>query len=156
MIRFTRGNLLDAPVEALVNTVNTVGVMGKGIALAFKLRFPENFEAYAKACRAGIVQTGHMFVHEDGDLSGPRWIINFPTKKHWRDPTRIEWIVSGLADLKLVLRAKGIRSVAIPALGCGNGGLAWTDVRPLIERALSEVNDVEIHIFEPAGMAPSS
>src|SRR5580704_11959007 len=103
MIRFTQGNLLDSEAEALVNTVNTVGVMGKGIALMFKEAFPENFKAYATACKKGDVKVGEMFVTERRDLIGPRWIINFPTKKHWRHPSKLEWIEAGLADLKRVI-----------------------------------------------------
>ena len=149
MMRFTQGNLLDARVDAVVNTVNTVGVMGKGIALMFKERFPENFAAYEAACKAGEVQVGRMFVQAGVELDVPRWIINFPTKKHWRQPTQLEWIESGLVALKDVVRAKGIRSIALPPLGCGNGGLDWRDVRPRIEAALGELDDVEVVVYEP-------
>lgn len=149
MMRFTQGNLLDARVDAVVNTVNTVGVMGRGIALMFKERFPENFAAYEAACKAGEVQVGRMFVQPSAELEGPRWIINFPTKKHWRQPTRIEWIDTGLVALKEIVREKGIRSIAIPPLGCGNGGLDWNDVRPKIEAVLGELSDVEVVVYEP-------
>lgn len=149
MIEYTRGNLLDADVEAVVNTVNTVGVMGKGIALMFKEAFPENFAAYTNACKRQEVITGRMFVTERDALLGPRWIINFPTKQHWRVKTRMEWIVSGLEDLKRVIHERGIRSIALPPLGCGNGGLDWEQVRPRIEAVLGELNDVQIVIFEP-------
>ncbi len=149
MLRFTQGNLLDAPVDALVNTVNTVGVMGKGIALMFKERFPENFRAYAAACKAGEVRVGEMFVQASAELEGPRWIINFPTKQDWRHPSRSEWIESGLVSLKNVIREKSIRSVALPPLGCGNGGLEWGEVRPMIEEALGELGDVDVLVFEP-------
>ncbi|WP_415907765.1 macro domain-containing protein [Oleiharenicola sp. Vm1] len=149
MMRFTQGNLLDAPVEAVVNTVNTVGIMGKGIALMFKDRFPENFDAYEAACQAGEVKVGRMFVQAGVELEGPRWIINFPTKQHWRHPTKIEWIDAGLADLKAVIQAKGIRSIALPPLGCGNGGLDWADVRPRIEKALGDLAGVEVVVYEP-------
>jgi len=149
MMRFTQGNLLDAKVEAVVNTVNTVGVMGKGIALMFKERFAENYEAYVEACKAGEVQVGHMFVTPGAELSGPRWIVNFPTKKHWRQPTKIEWVHDGLVDLKAVIREKNIRSIALPPLGCGNGGLDWADVRPMIEDALGDLPDVEVIVYEP-------
>jgi O-acetyl-ADP-ribose deacetylase (regulator of RNase III) len=149
MMRFTRGNLLDADVDAVVNTVNTVGVMGKGIALMFKERFPKNYEAYAAACKAGEVQIGKMFVSAVDKLSGPRWVINFPTKKHWRQPTKLEWIQSGLVALKDVIREKGIRSIAIPPLGCGNGGLSWIIVRPIIQTALSDLQEVDIVVYEP-------
>jgi O-acetyl-ADP-ribose deacetylase (regulator of RNase III) len=149
MIRFARGNLLDADVEAVVNTVNTVGVMGKGIALMFKEAHPENFRLYAAACKRREVQVGRMFVTERGSLTGPRWIINFPTKQHWRDKTRIEWIDEGLDDLRRVVQELGIRSVAIPPLGCGQGGLRWRDVRPRIEKALADFADVDIVVYEP-------
>ncbi|HTQ55556.1 MAG TPA: macro domain-containing protein [Bryobacteraceae bacterium] len=149
MIKFHKGNVLDAPVEALVNTVNTVGVMGKGIALMFKEAFPENFRAYEEACKRGDVRIGRMFVTESSRLDGPRWIINFPSKQHWRQPSKLEWIREGLADLRRVVVEKGIRSLALPPLGCGNGGLDWAEVRPEIERVLASLNDVEVLVFEP-------
>src|SRR5690554_1275084 len=110
MISYTTGNLLDADVDALVNTVNTVGVMGKGIALMFKDRFPDNMAAYAKACKADEVQVGRMFVTETGELMGPRWIINFPTKKHWRAKSQMQWIIDGLADLRRFIEEHEVRS----------------------------------------------
>jgi len=149
MIRYTQGNLLDADVEAVVNTVNTVGVMGKGIALMFKERFPKNMADYAKACKAKEVQTGKMFVTETGELMGPRWIVNFPTKQHWRAPSKMEWIVEGLQDLRQFLIANSVKSIAIPPLGAGNGKLEWSDVKPEIEKALSELTDIDIIVFEP-------
>lgn len=149
MIEYTKGNLLDADVEALVNTVNTVGVMGKGIALMFKEAFPKNFTTYAAACKKQEVTTGRMFVTEQDALLGPRWIINFPTKQHWRARTRMEWIESGLEDLKRVIREQGIRSIALPPLGCGNGGLDWSKVRPRIDAALGELESVQVLVFEP-------
>lgn len=149
MIRFTQGNLLDAPVEAVVNTVNTVGIMGKGIALMFKERFPENFAAYEAACKAGKVEVGHMFVQAGVELEGPRWIVNFPTKKHWRQPTQLEWVESGLVALQQVIREKNIRSIGLPPLGCGNGGLEWSVVRPKIEAALGDLPDVDVVVYEP-------
>ncbi len=150
MIRYAQGNLLEAEVEALVNTVNTVGIMGKGIALMFKEAFPENFRLYAAACKQNEVAVGRMFVTERSGLSGPRWIINFPTKRHWRDRTQMEWLRSGLEDLKRILHELSIRSVALPPLGCGNGGLEWSAVRPLIEKALADL-PVEIVVFGPTG-----
>lgn len=149
MIRFVQGNLLEASVDALVNTVNTVGIMGKGIALMFKEHFPENFEAYARACERGDVRVGKMFVTENKKLFGPRWIINFPTKTHWRVRTKFEWIEAGLQDLANIIVEKGIRSIAIPPLGCGNGGLDWREVRPLIVHALETIEGVETTIYEP-------
>ncbi|WAH54041.1 macro domain-containing protein [Pseudescherichia vulneris] len=149
MITFTQGNLLDAPVEALVNTVNTVGVMGKGIALMFKERFPENMKAYALACKQQQVMTGKMFITEISELIGPRWIVNFPTKQHWRADSRMEWIEEGLQDLHRFLVAEGVKSIAIPPLGAGNGGLPWPEVRIRIESALNDLRDTEILIYEP-------
>lgn len=149
MIRFTQGNLLEAPVEAVVNTVNTVGVMGKGIALMFKERFPENSRSYEAACKANEVRVGSMFVTPGVELDGPRWIINFPTKEHWRNPTKLEWVESGLPALREEIARRGIRSVAIPPLGCGNGGLEWAVVRPMIEEALGDLEGVEVVVYEP-------
>ena len=148
MITLRQGNLLEARAEALVNTVNTVGVMGKGIALMFKERFAENFRLYSAACKASQIQTGKVFVTEVHELNGPRWIINFPTKQHWRAPSRMEWIVEGLQDLRRVLLANEVKSVAIPPLGSGNGGLEWADVRAQIEAALGDL-DIDILVFEP-------
>jgi O-acetyl-ADP-ribose deacetylase (regulator of RNase III) len=148
MITFTQGNLLEARVEALVNTVNTVGVMGKGIALMFKERFAENFRLYAAACKAKEVRTGKMFVTPVDELDGPRWIVNFPTKQHWRSPSRLEWVQEGLQDLRRFLLEQHIQSVAIPPLGAGNGGLEWAEVRQQITLALGDL-DIEILVFEP-------
>ncbi len=147
MIEFTRGNLLEAKVDALVNTVNTVGVMGKGVALMFKEAFPGNFKDYEAACKKKAVKVGKMFVTKR--LISPRWIINFPTKEHWRGDSKLEWIESGLEDLKRVITENGIKSIAIPPLGSGNGGLRWEDVRPKIEAALSSLNDVTVLVYEP-------
>ena len=149
MIEYTTGNLLDADVDAIVNTVNTVGVMGKGVALMFKEAFPENFKAYEAACKRREVVTGKMFVTRRDALMGPKWIVNFPTKEHWRSRTRMEWIESGLKDLRAVVESEGIRSIALPPLGCGNGGLDWSDVRPLIEVELNEMGSVRVLVFEP-------
>lgn len=154
MIRFAQGDILRAETEALVNTVNCVGVMGRGIALQFKNVFPDNFKAYETACRLGEVQPGRMFVFDTGRLTGPRYIINFPTKRHWRGKSRIEDIQAGLKALVAEIRARKIRSIAIPPLGSGLGGLEWARVRPLIERALAEVPEVNALVFEPGG-APS-
>lgn len=148
MITFTQGNLLEARVEALVNTVNTVGVMGKGIALMFKERFAENFHRYAAACKAKEVRTGKMFVTPVHELDGPRWIVNFPTKQHWRSPSRLEWVQEGLQDLRRFLLEQHIQSVAIPPLGAGNGGLEWAKVREQITQTLGDL-DIEILVFEP-------
>ncbi len=149
MIHFTQGNLLEADVDAVVNTVNTQGVMGKGIALMFKEKFSENFKSYAAACKRQEVQIGRMFVTSSPELLGPRWIINFPTKMHWRNPSKIEWIVEGLQDLRAVIEKHQIRSVAIPPLGSGNGGLDWSDVRRHIESALGDMDGVDVMVYEP-------
>lgn len=149
MIKFLQGNLLDAPAQALVNTVNTVGVMGKGIALMFKEAFPGNFRAYEEAVKRQEVQVGSMFVTENRTLGGPQWLINFPTKKHWRHPSKLEWIREGLQDLRHVIEEKGIQSIALPPLGCGNGGLDWNEVRPEIEQSLGDLSHVDVLVFEP-------
>lgn len=140
--------MLDADVEAFVNAVNTVGVMSKGIALEMKRAFPENFAAYRKACKAGEVVAGRMFTFDRGESLRPRWIVNFPTKRHFRDPSRLEDIDAGLVDLAAVVQANAIRSIAIPALGCGLGGLDWTEVRPRIVAALAGI-DAEVQLFAP-------
>lgn len=149
MIIYTKGNLLDAPAEALVNTVNTVGVMGKGIALMFKERFPKNMSEYAKACKEGRVTTGSMFATETGELMGPRWVINFPTKQHWKGNSKMEWIETGLQDLRRFLVENQIKSIAIPPLGAGNGGLEWQAVKPKIEQALADLENIDILVYEP-------
>ena len=149
MMTFTEGDLLDAPTEALVNTVNTMGVMGKGIALMFKEHFPDNYKAYAAACKAGEVRTGRMFVTERRHLSGPRWIINFPTKANWRFPSQMKWIDEGLVDLRRVIEERAITSIALPPLGSGNGGLNWSEVRPRIEAALAGLDGVNVVVYEP-------
>jgi O-acetyl-ADP-ribose deacetylase (regulator of RNase III) len=151
MIKLTPGNLLAAPAEALVNTVNTVGVMGRGIALQFKKAYPSMFREYVRACKAGEVNLGKMHVFDLGTGAvGARWIINFPTKGHWRTDSRLADIEAGLKDLVATIRQLRIRSIAIPALGCGNGGLEWNEVLPRIETALSELPDVEALIYSPA------
>jgi O-acetyl-ADP-ribose deacetylase (regulator of RNase III) len=149
MIRYTQGNLLEAPVQAFVNTVNEVGVMGKGIALMFRESFPQNTLAYEAACRAHEVRVGKMFVTCERDLTGQHWIINFPTKKHWRNPSKFEWIRDGLKDLVNVVRENQITSIAVPPLGCGNGGLEWAQVRREMEAAFMELAEVEIIIYAP-------
>ncbi len=150
MIKLVQGNLLKAEAEALVNTVNTVGVMGKGIALQFKQAFPEMFRDYERACKAGEAELGKMGIYDLGGLvGGPRWIINFPTKGHWRSKSRIQDVEAGLADLVKVIQELGIRSIAIPPLGCGHGGLEWRAVHALIEKAFAPLPDVEVLLFAP-------
>lgn len=151
MMEFKQGNLLEEKTEALVNTVNGVGVMGKGIALQFKQAYPENFRQYEKACRTKEVQPGQMFTVPTGSLLNPRYIINFPTKRHWKNKSQIEDIKSGLLALVAEVERLGITSIAIPPLGCGNGGLDWQEVKPLIVSAFAQMSDVQVVIFEPSG-----
>lgn len=149
MLTTATGDLLHADVDALVNTVNTVGVMGKGIALQFRRAYPDMFKAYAKACKSSDVQLGRMHVWETGVLDGPRFIVNFPTKGHWRSGSKLADIEAGLADLVRVVREHGITSIAVPPLGCGNGGLDWADVEPLIRAAFAELPDVDVRLYAP-------
>ncbi|MDQ3339082.1 MAG: macro domain-containing protein [Myxococcota bacterium] len=148
MIEDGSGDLFAARVDALVNAVNTVGVMGKGLALAFKKKFPDNFTAYRNACESGELKPGKVFLFDRGDRS-PRWVVNFPTKRHWRDASRIDDIRDGLVDLVKQVEARGIESLAMPALGCGLGGLEWKDVRPLIVAAGERVPSVRFVVFAP-------
>lgn len=156
MIELKASNLLDAEAEALVNTVNCVGVMGKGIALQFKQAFPHNFREYAKACRANKITLGEMFVVETHRLVNPKYIINFPTKYHWRDKSRIENIRNGMDALIDEIKARDIRSIAIPPLGCGNGGLAWSEVAPIIKGAFHDMPTIQVLLFEPHGAPRAS
>jgi O-acetyl-ADP-ribose deacetylase (regulator of RNase III) len=148
-MELTKGNLLHPDTEAIVNAVNCVGVMGRGIAAQFKRRFPANFKAYEAACKRQEVVPGKMFIFETWRLTNPRFIVNFPTKRHWRGSSRIEDIQSGLAALIADVKRLGIQSIAVPRLGCGLGGLDWKDVRPLIERAFVGLPDVRVVVFEP-------
>jgi O-acetyl-ADP-ribose deacetylase (regulator of RNase III) len=149
MIEFRTGDILRADAEALVNTVNCVGIMGRGIALQFKNDFPENFKAYEAACAREEVQPGKMFVFETRTLTNPKFIINFPTKRHWRGKSRMEDIESGLKALVEEIRERCIRSIAIPPLGSGLGGLNWADVRPRIVAALDKLDDLNVIVYEP-------
>lgn len=149
MIEFRKDNLLEANAEALVNSVNTVGVMGKGVALQFKKTFPENFKEYARACKKGEVKVGKMYTVDLGKLDNPRYIINFPTKQHWREKSRLEYIQTGLEDLIREVERLNISSIAVPPLGCGNGGLNWGVVRPLIEQAFAKVPSTQAFIYQP-------
>ena len=149
MIELVEGNLLEADADALVNTVNTEGVMGKGLALQFKARFPEMFEEYRRACQAGEVRPGRMHIVERWEMFRPRYIINFPTKRQWRFPSRMADIESGLRALAGDIERLDIRSIAIPPLGCGNGGLDWDQVFPKIQRALAPLTEVQVLVFQP-------
>jgi O-acetyl-ADP-ribose deacetylase (regulator of RNase III) len=151
MIIEGHGNLLTAEAEALVNTVNTVGVMGKGIALQFKRAYPGNYRDYKTACARGEVRLGQMHVFDTGRMGHGRIIINFPTKEHWRSRSRLADVASGLEALIDVVRDRGISSIAIPALGCGNGGLAWDEVRPMIEAAVARMPGVTALVYPPEG-----
>ena len=156
MIERKTGDIFEVDVEALVNSVNCVGVMGRGIALQFKSAFPENFKAYAEACKRQEVQPGQMFVYESGTLTNPRFIINFPTKRHWRAKSRMEDIEAGLDALAEEIKARNIRSIAVPPLGSSLGGLNWFDVRPRIENTLGELDDLTVLLFEPGGGPPDN
>lgn len=151
MIELTTGDILKDESEAIVNTVNCVGIMGRGIALQFKNAWPENFKAYEVACQREQVQPGRMFVFDTEQLTSPRYIINFPTKRHWRGKSRMQDIESGLTALVAEVQQRGIRSIAIPPLGSGLGGLEWTDVLPRIEQAMQSLPEVRVRIYEPKG-----
>ncbi|WP_207782425.1 type II toxin-antitoxin system antitoxin DNA ADP-ribosyl glycohydrolase DarG [Phytoactinopolyspora limicola] len=155
MIREAHGSLLEADADALVNTVNTQGVMGKGLALQFKRAYPEMFKEYANAAKLGQIQLGEMHVWETGTIEGPRFVINFPTKGHWRARSRLADIERGLESLVRVIKQLGISSIAVPPLGCGNGGLDWSDVEPRIRAALKDVTGVDVLVFPP-GEAPAA
>jgi O-acetyl-ADP-ribose deacetylase (regulator of RNase III) len=156
MMEFTKGDILRADAEALVNTVNCVGFMGRGIAAQFKRTFPANFRAYATACRRNEVVPGKMFVFPTGQLTNPHYVINFPTKRHWRGKGRIEDIDAGLTALVHEVEERGIRSIAIPPLGCGLGGLDWRDVKPRIQAAFAGLTAVRVLVFEPNAEAATS
>lgn len=151
-----KGNLLEAAAEALINTVNTEGVMGKGIALQFKQAFPEMFKDYQFACKRKEIELGKVYIYDLGGLvGGPRWVVNFPTKGHWRSKSKIDSIKKGLDDLVDSIIRLGIRSIAVPPLGCGLGGLDWRDVEPVVKAAFSRVPDVEVLLYPPSG-APAA
>lgn len=153
-VKVKSGDLLKENSEAIVNTVNCVGVMGKGIALQFKQQWPQNFKDYEAACKRDEIKLGKMFIHDLGEWAEPRFIINFPTKAHWRGDSKIEYIESGLRDLVSQVKRLNIKSIALPPLGCGNGGLDWDDVKRLIFAAFKDYPDVEVNLFEPKGAPP--
>jgi O-acetyl-ADP-ribose deacetylase (regulator of RNase III) len=156
MLQYSSGDLLQDKAEALVNTVNCAGVMGRGIALQFKKAWPENFKAYEAACKRGEVRPGAMFVFDTGRLTPPRYIVNFPTKRHWRGASRLEDVEAGLEDLVRVIRDRRIGSIALPPLGSGLGGLEWASVRPRIEAALAALPEVQVRVYEPKGAPPAA
>lgn len=148
MVELTKGNLFDSGCQALVNPVNCVGVMGKGLALSFKTKFPVMFKEYAQECRLGNVVPGKMQVSKN--LGGnPDFIINFPTKRHWKDKSLLEDVELGLQDLVKVVEGKGIKSIAVPPLGCGLGGLDWKVVGPMIKVELGKLDGVKVLVYVP-------
>lgn len=149
MIRFVDGDIFESGAEALVNPVNCVGVMGAGLARQFKERFPANYRLYARECRSGRMVPGVVLPTWTGIDRGPRWIINVPTKEDFRRPSRLGWVQDGLLDLARVVESKEIASVAIPMLGCGLGGLDWSDVRPLVVDAFRGLPDVDVMVYGP-------
>ncbi|MGB2819337.1 MAG: macro domain-containing protein, partial [Phycisphaerae bacterium] len=155
MIELKQGDILAANAEALVNTVNCVGVMGRGIALQFRKAFPKNFKAYKALCDRKELEPGKVYVFDLNRLENPRYVINFPTKKHWRSKSRLAYIESGLGALIEELRRRDIRSVAMPPLGCGLGGLEWEAVRKRIKEAFRDLPDVRVLLYEPTG-APTA
>jgi len=148
-MKYITGNMLEAETEALVNTVNTVGVMGKGIALQFKERFPMSFKIYADACKKGEMQVGKMLIVKENTINGEKLIINFPTKTEWFKKSQYSYIEDGLKDLVKVIEEYQIKSIAIPPLGCGNGGLKWEKVKPMMDKYLGQLPNVGIQIYEP-------
>ncbi len=153
-INYKQGSIFAETVDALVNPVNTVGVMGKGLALQFKKRYPLNFQIYREAYQKGELKVGKMLVTEieteTSELISPKYIINFPTKQHWRSKSKTEYIESGLEDLVQIIEDYNISSIALPALGCGWGGLKWEEVKVLIEEKLGAIaEEVDVVVFEP-------
>lgn len=149
MIRFTKGDLLHSSADTLVNTVNNVGVMGKGIALQFRETFPHNYQVYRRVCQAGGLQIGELLVVKDSSLlTGEKTIINFPTKTHWRKPSEYSYVESGLSALRKFLMENAATTIAMPAPGCGNGGLSYHTVKALIAEYLSGL-DADIEVYEP-------
>ena len=149
MIEWKEGDILQADAEAIVNTVNTVGVMGKGIALQFRRAYPQMFAEYQRLSKADAIQVGKMHVYDRGEILNPRYIINFPTKEDWRSPSKMTYIKQGLEALIVEIQQRGIQTVAIPALGCGLGGLNWSEVKSLIEQALSILPNVQAYVYLP-------
>jgi O-acetyl-ADP-ribose deacetylase (regulator of RNase III) len=149
MLIYRQESLFESPAETWVNAVNCVGVMGKGLALEFKIRFPEMFSEYKAVCDRGELRSGILHVHEFAADLRPRFIINFPTKRHWRDPSRLEDIKTGLVALRTEIERRKLKSIAIPALGCGLGGLPWEQVRAVIEDTLTGIENVQVFVYPP-------
>ena len=148
-MNYTQGNILESDAEVIINPVNTVGVMGKGLALQFKKKFPKNYKIYKEACQNNAIDVGKLLLVDESNLTERKFIINFPTKKHWRNASKIEYIEEGLRDLVKIIKANTFESMAIPALGCGLGGLDWEDVKLLLEKYLRDIETIEITVFEP-------
>lgn len=156
MIIFKTGNILSDNAQAIVNTVNCVGVMGKGLALQYKKAFPDNFKEYKSACDKQFVTPGKMFITEYDDILESKFIINFPTKKHWKGASKIEYIEDGLVDLVHKIKDLNIKSIAIPPLGAGLGGLDWGQVKVKIVEAFSSIENIEVIVYEPKGSPKST
>lgn len=148
MLKFVRGNLFDSRTQTLVNTVNCVGIMGKGVALAFKKKYPDMYDDYRRQCELGAIRPGVLTLY----TNTKPWILNFPTKRHWRARSRLDDIEAGLKEFVRRYKELGITSVAMPALGCGHGRLNWMDVRSLIEKYLGNL-DIDIKVYEPGSEA---
>lgn len=148
MIKYIKGDIFVSDAEAIVNPVNINGIMGKGLALSFKIEYPENYKAYVKACKNKQIDIGKLFVFKDSNHFGEKIIINFPTKKDWYKPSKYEYIDKGLDDLINVIKKYNIKSIAIPPLGCGLGGLDWNIVKSKIENKLSDIN-IDVYLYEP-------
>lgn len=148
-MNYTKGNILESNAEVIVNPVNIVGVMGKGLALQFKQKFPHNYKIYKEACKNKTIDIGKSLLVDESTLEQKKFILNFPTKKHWSNPSKIEYIEEGLKDLVKIIQNNNFESMAIPALGCGLGGLEWENVKLLLEKYLGNLEGIEIVIFEP-------
>ncbi len=149
MIQLKHGNILTADTNAIVNTVNCVGVMGKGIALQFRMKYPENYHFYKKVCEQGKMIVGKVLPFATNSPGAPQYIFNFPTKRHWKTKSKLEDISKGLSSLIAEIRQLKIKSIAIPALGSGLGGLDWRQVKPIIMQAFLELPNVEVWLYEP-------
>ena len=143
MIEYKTGDLFNSEAQTLVNTVNCVGVMGKGIALEFKKRYPDMFKSYKSICDKKLLRPGTLQLYKKSD----QWILNFPTKDHWRNKSKMQWLEDGLSKFRETYKEKGISSIAFPKLGCSNGGLKWEEVKPLMEKYLTDL-DIKIEIYE--------
>lgn len=149
MVTFVRGDIFSSPAQVLTNTVNCVGLMGKGVALEFKMRYPKMFNDYKIKCDQGDVKAGQPYLWEDDSVQ----VLNFPTKRHWKDGSLLQDIEDGLKYLTENYEQMGLQSLAMPALGCGLGGLEWSEVQPLIVKHLGAIPDLDVYVYEPHGAA---